>query len=80
MAKTKDLTGITREKLNGFRGKMKKFGVEVPEGDDVEVKAPLGVKMRAIYNEPAKVLTLEILEKPVFVPEAQIWSIVDGAT
>lgn len=80
MAKTKDIHKITREKLNGFRAKMKKYGVAVPEGDDVEVKAPLGVKMRAVYDEPSQILTLEILEKPVFVGEAQIWSIIDGAT
>ncbi len=29
MANTKELTDITREKLDGFRGKMKKFGVDV---------------------------------------------------
>ena len=78
MAKTKELTGVTREKLDQFRGKMKKFGVEVPDGDDVELKAPMGVKMRATYNEAVEILTLEILDKPVFVPEAQIWSIVEG--
>ena len=78
MANTRELTGITREKLDAFRGKMKKFGVEVPEGDDVEVKAPFGVKMRATYDDTVEVLTLEILDKPIFVPESQIWSIVEG--
>ena len=80
MAKIKEISNITREKLNGFRGKMKKFGVEVPEGDDVEGKAPLGVKMRATYFEASETLKLEILEKPAFIPEAQIWNIIDGAT
>jgi hypothetical protein len=59
---------------------MKTFGVEVPEGDDVEIGAPLGVKMRATYDEPAQILTLTILEKPMFVPEAQIWNIVESGT
>ena len=78
MANTRELTGITREKLDAFRGKMKKFGVEVPEGDDVEVKAPFWVKMRTTYDDAVEVLTLEILDKPIFVPESQIWSIVEG--
>ena len=80
MANTKELTAITREKLDIFRGKMKKFGVEVPEGDDVEIKAPMGVIMRAKYDEPTQILLLEILDKPIFVPEGQIWSIVESGT
>jgi|GWRWMinimDraft_5_1066013.scaffolds.fasta_scaffold103439_1 hypothetical protein len=80
MASTRELTDITREKLDVFRGKMKKFGVEVPEGDDVEIKAPIGVKMRAKYDEASQTLSLEILDKPIFIPESQIWSIVDGGT
>ncbi len=80
MANIKELTGITREKLDAFRVKMKKFGVEVPDGDDVEIKAPFGVKMRATYDEAVEVLTLEILDKPIFIPESQIWSIVEGGT
>jgi hypothetical protein len=80
MASKKELTDITREKLDGFRGKMKKFGVNVPEGDDVQINAPMGVKMRAKYDETAQTLLLEIVDKPIFVPEAQIWSIVEGGT
>lgn len=80
MANTRELTDITREKLDVFRGKMKKFGVEVPEGDDVEIKAPLGVKMRAKYDEVSQTLLLEILDKPIFIPESQIWGIVEGST
>lgn len=68
---------VTREKLNEFRGKMKKYGVDVPDGDDVEIKAPLGVRVQATYDEAAQTLTLRIIEKPVYVPESQIWSIVE---
>ena len=80
MAKIKEINDIDRDRLNQFRRKMKSFGVEVPEGDDVEISAPLGVKMRAAYDEPAQLLTLTILEKPMFVPESQIWSIVESGT
>lgn len=68
---------VTREKLDEFRGKMNKYGVNVPDGDDVEIKAPLGVRVQATYDENAQTLTLRIVEKPVYVPESQIWSIVE---
>ena len=80
MAKTKEITDVDRDRLNAFRGKMKKLGVEVPAGDDVEVKAPFGIKMRATYDEAVQTLTLEILDKPLFVPESQIWNMVDSGT
>lgn len=80
MAKKKEIENVSRERLNTFRAKMKGYGVTVPHGDDVAIDAPLGVKMHAKYDEIAQVLTLEIIEKPMFVPESQIWSIVDSGT
>ncbi|HMT08887.1 MAG TPA: hypothetical protein PKA82_12855 [Pyrinomonadaceae bacterium] len=80
MAKVKEIENVSRERLDQFRAKMKGYGVTVPPGDDVDIDAPLGVKMHATYNESAQVLTLEIIEKPMFVPESQIWSIVDSGT
>ena len=80
MAKKKEIENVSREKLNTFRAKMKGYGVTVPPGDDVAIDAPLGVKMHATYDETAQILTLEIVEKPMFVPESQIWSIVESGT
>lgn len=80
MARSKEINGVDRERLDMFRQKMKTLGIVVPPGDDVEVSAPLGVKMRASYNELMQLLTLEIIEKPIFVPEAQIWKIVESGT
>lgn len=59
---------------------MKKFGVEVPEGDDMKITPPFGVKMHAKYDEAAETLTLKIRDKTNVRPESQIWSIVEGGT
>lgn len=78
MANSKTLTGISRSRLDRFRAEMAKLGVAIPEGDDVDIKAMFGVKMHATYEEAAETLTLEIIDKPIFVPESQIWSFVDS--
>lgn len=60
---------------------MAKLAVYIPEGDDVDIKAMFGVRMHATYDETSQTLTLEITDKPIFVPESQIWSFVEsGAT
>ena len=78
MPTTKTLTGIDRARLDCFRTEMAKLGVAIPEGDDVDIKAMFGVKMHATYDESTETLTLEIIDKPIFVPESQIWSFVDS--
>lgn len=80
MAKIKEIENVSRERLNQFRAKMKSYGVTVPPGDDVDIDAPMGVRMHAKYDEAAQTLTLEIIEKPMFVPSSQIWSIVESGT
>lgn len=77
MTSTREFTNISRDQLADFRSELKKYGVNVPDGDDVKISAPFGVKMHAVYVEESKALTLSILDKPVFVPESQIWGIVD---
>jgi len=78
MAESREFTGISRAKLNGLRKELGKWGVEIPEGDDVEVKGPMGVRLRAVYSEPAETLRLEITDKPMFVSENQIWKVVEN--
>lgn len=78
MADQREFTGISRAKLNGLRTELGKLGIEIPEGDDVEVKGPLGVRLRATYNEPGQTLLLAITDKPVFVSENQIWRAVEN--
>jgi len=73
----KTYTGIRRADVDKIRGELGKYGITIPEGDDVEVKGPLGVKMRVIYDEPNESLNLTILEKPGYVTEGQIWKVVE---
>lgn len=78
MADQREFTGISRAKLNGLRAELGKWGIEIPEGDDVEVKGPLGVKLRATYSEPSETLRLAITDKPAFVSEKRIWKVVEN--
>ncbi len=77
MVDHKEFKNISRERLTGVRTSLAKQGIAIPNGDDVEVAGPLGVKLRAIYDEPKKTLRLEIIDKPIFIPKSQIWKVVD---
>jgi len=70
-------SGVTRADVDKIRGGIGKFGIKMPEGDDVEVKGPLGVKMRLEFNEPDQTLRLSILNKPGFISASQIWSVIE---
>ncbi len=69
--------GVTRADVKEIRSGLGGFGISIPEGDDVEVTGPLGVKMRVQYDEPDQTLTLGIIEKPGYVPESQIWKVIE---
>lgn len=77
MADCKEYEGITRAKLADLRKDLARQGVTVPEGDDVAVKAPFGIELQAIYDEQNETLKICITDKPFYVPESQIWKIVD---
>jgi hypothetical protein len=72
--------GISRTELNQLRKDLAKEGVEVPEGDDVEFKALFGVHLSATYDEAKETLKICITNKPFFVPESEVWKIVDAGT
>lgn len=74
----KTYTGITRSDVNDIRSGLGKFGIAIPEGDDVEVTGPLGVRMKVVYDEPTQMLELTILEKPGYVTENQIWKVIES--
>ena len=63
--------------MNKIRKEIGKFGITMPEGDDVDINGPLGVKMHLNYDEPAETLSLSVIDKPVFVPESQIWNVIE---
>lgn len=79
MSETKVFTDVSRERLTKFRRELAQWGVKVPDGDDVEVKGPFGVILRATYDEVLKTLSLSIVEKPMLIPESQVWKFVDNA-
>ncbi len=80
MPDCKKYGGIKRSELNDLRRDLAAEGVVVPVGDDVEIKAPFGVELRATYDEAKETLKICITKKPFFVPESQIWKIVDTGT
>ncbi len=77
MPDCKKYGGITREELAQLRADLKKEGVSVPQGDDVEVTGPYGIELRAVYDESKETLTICITKKPFYIPESEIWKIVD---
>lgn len=77
MPDCKQYGGITREELNHLRKDLEKEGVLLPEGDEVTFKAPYGIELSASYSEAKETLKICIVKKPFFVPESEIWKIVD---
>jgi hypothetical protein len=78
MAEQKEFKGISRANVNSIKSGLGKRGIKVPEGDDVEVSGPLGVKVQMTYSESNETLTLRINDKPIFVTESQIWKVIEG--
>jgi hypothetical protein len=72
--------GITRAELDNFRQDLAKEDIEVPVGDDVSIKGPFGVELTATYDEAKETLKVTITKKPFYIPESQIWNIVDTGT
>jgi hypothetical protein len=73
----KSYQGVTRADVDKIRSELGKYGISIPEGDDVEVKGPLGVKMQVVYDEPSQTLNLAITDKPGYVSKAQIWKVIE---
>ncbi len=63
MPECKQYGGITRDELVNLRKDLANEGVTVPEGDDVKVKGPYGIELRAAYDERKE--TLKILQKRI---------------
>jgi hypothetical protein len=80
MPDCKQYGGITKEELGNLREDLAKEGVIVPEGDDVAIKGPYGIELSAIYNEAKETLKICITKKPFYIPESEVWKIVDTGT
>lgn len=72
--------GITRAELYRLRQDLEKENVSLPAGDDVVVKGPFGVELRAVYDEEKETLKICITKKPFYIPASEIWKIVDTGT
>ena len=80
MPDCKKYGGITRTELNRLRLDLEKEGIFVPEGDDVRFKGVFGVELRATYDEEKETLKICITKKPFYIPESEVWKIVDAGT
>ena len=80
MPESKQYGGITRGELTNLKKDLAREGISVPDGDDVAVKGPFGVELRATYDEAKETLKIQITKKPFYIPESEIWKIVDTGT
>jgi hypothetical protein len=80
MPDCKKYGGITRDELNRLRQDLQKEEVLLPAGDEVVVKGPYGIELRASYDEAKETLKICITKKPFYIPESEIWKIVDAGT
>lgn len=80
MPDSKQYGGINREELVKLRKDLANEGIDVPEGDDVEVNGPFGIKLQAVYIEEKETLKISIVKKPFYIPETEVWKIVDAGT
>ncbi len=72
--------GITRAELEKLRHDLAQEGIVVPEGDDVKISGMFGVELQTGYDESKETLKVSITKKPFYVPESEVWKIVDTGT
>ncbi len=72
--------GITRAELANLREDLAKEGISIPSGDDVTVEGPYGIRLRATYDENKETLKICITKKPFYIPESEVWKIIDTGT
>ncbi len=80
MPDCKQYIGIERAELILLKKDLAKENVHVPDGDDVNVKGPFGIELRATYDVQRSMLKICITKKPFFIPEYKVWEIVDQGT
>lgn len=80
MPKFKNYGGINKDELVKLRQDLANEGIVVPEGDNVKIQGPFGVELQAVYDETRETLKISITKKPFYIPESEIWKIVDTGT
>ena len=77
MADVKEYEGITESGLDNLRKDLQSVGITPPQGNSGTIEYQ-GVKLAINYDPPSQKLTLNIVEKPIFIPESLIWQMLDG--
>ncbi len=77
MAQQKDYPNIEPKTLDCLKSELQSMGITPPEGDSGTIDYQ-GVKLQVTYQASAQTLSVEMLQKPVFIPESLVWQLLDG--
>ena len=78
MADTKEYVGITRSTLDCLKQRFQSQGVAPPAGDSGTIEQQ-GVRLSVTYVEAEQKLHFGLVEKPFFIAESLVWSLLDRA-
>jgi hypothetical protein len=78
MAETKEYGGITRSTLDCLKQRFQSQGVAPPEGDSGTIEQQ-GVRLSVTYVEAEQTLKFGLIEKPFFIPDDLVWTLLDNA-
>jgi len=78
MAETKEYRDITRGIFDCLRQRLQSQGVTPPAGDSGTIEQQ-GVRLSVTYVEAEQKLQFGLIEKPFFVTDDLIWTLVDRA-
>ena len=74
---SKEYNGIPRTTIDRWREDAARTGAPLPEGDRFTM-AKSGVTISADYDEPSQTLKITIDDKPAFIPDSMVWSIIEA--
>ena len=78
MPNSKEYSSITRSRMDCLRQNLAAKGIMVPNADNVNAEY-MGVHLSINYDEANQLLKVDIVDKPVFMPESLIWGFIDNA-
>jgi hypothetical protein len=78
MEDIKEYVGITRSMLDCLKERFQSLGVTPPAGDSGTIEQQ-GVRLSVTYVEVEQRLQFGLIEKPFFIAEHLVWSLLDRA-
>ena len=78
MAESKEYQGITRSTFDCLKQRFQSQGVTPPVGDRGTIEQQ-GVRVSVTYVEAEQKLHFGLIEKPFFIAENLVWSLLDRA-